>query len=192
MSKNYVILNGSPRKNGNVAQMLRIIADELRNLGNNVDWVDAGDLTFAPCRGCMKCRETRQCVMPQDDAHRVARLIEHCDGLVMGSPVYWGNMSGQLKLLLDRMVPAFIGESKSGIPRPLHKGKTCALVTACSTSAFFDLFAGETRRIFSTMNEITHYSGFKAPCKLRLTSSKGIAQPTPKVAKNAIKIAHRL
>ena len=126
-----LVINGSPRKKGNVATMLHAVSDTINDA--DVHWIDVNDLSIRPCMGCMKCRETGICVLPEDDGHRMAKEIKECDALVIGTPVYWGNISGQMKLMFDRIVPAMMGESKLGIPIALHKGKKAVIVTACTT-----------------------------------------------------------
>ena len=103
-----VVLNGSPRRGGVVSQMLAHVCEALPE-GCDIEWFGVGELNVRPCTGCMKCRSTGRCALPQDDAHRVAEAIRGADLLIVGSPCYWGNMSGQLKLLFDRVVYAMMG-----------------------------------------------------------------------------------
>ena len=108
-----VVLNGSPRRGGVVSQMLAHVCEALPE-GCDIEWFGVGELNVRPCTGCMKCRSTGRCALPQDDAHRVAEAIRGADLLIVGSPCYWGNMSGQLKLLFDRVVYAMMGERPNG------------------------------------------------------------------------------
>lgn len=62
-----LVINGSPRKNGNVATMLHYVVKNIK--GASVRWFDVNDLNIRPCTGCMKCRETDVCILPHDDAH---------------------------------------------------------------------------------------------------------------------------
>ena len=122
MSRRLLVINGSPRRGGNVATMLEAIEREAVGKGFDVSVVRMADLHVAPCAGCMACRTKGCCVLPEDDAHRTAALLRDADAVVVGAPCYWGNMPGQLKVLFDRMVYAMMGEGKRGLPRPLHKG----------------------------------------------------------------------
>ena len=81
----YVILNASPRPNSNISQMLGIVRNELLACGDRVLYIDVCKLQFRPCIGCMKCRSTHDCVMPDDDAKQVLRLVQDCDALIVGS-----------------------------------------------------------------------------------------------------------
>lgn len=135
----YVILNASPRPNSNISQMLGIVRNELLACGDRVLYVDVCKLQFRPCIGCMKCRSTHDCVMPDDDAKQVLLLVQDCDALIVGSPCYWGNMTGQLKMLFDRWVYGMMDHSESGYPIPLLKDKKAVIITTCSTPWPFNI-----------------------------------------------------
>lgn len=83
-----LILNASPRPNGNIAQMLETIRTEAINQGANVTMERVQQLSIRPCMACMKCRSTGNCVLPEDDAQRILALITDCDALVIGAPCY--------------------------------------------------------------------------------------------------------
>ncbi|MDT8419219.1 MAG: flavodoxin family protein [Desulfuromonadales bacterium] len=155
-----LVLNGSPRKQGTVSQLLKGVTD---NLGKNhsVEWVNVYDLTMRPCTGCMTCREDHGCILPGDDAHHVGEKINRADGLVIGTPTHWGNMSAQLKLLFDRNVPVFMGEKPGGMPTPRQKGKPAVIVTACTTPWPFNFILPESRGAIRAVREVLHYGGYK-------------------------------
>src|SRR5512136_129394 len=95
--------------------------------------IDIGgqDLEIRPCIGCLKCRPDKPCVLPKDDANILAEKIKEADLLIIGSPVYWGNMPGTLKLFFDRNVPLFEYCEANAIkylPRPQLKGKKAILI----------------------------------------------------------------
>ena len=98
---NILIINGSPRIHGNISAMLDAIREEAEQRGAEVTTVLASRLQVKPCTGCMTCRETHHCVLPEDDAQCVLAAIKSCDVLVVGAPCYWGNMPGQLKIIFD-------------------------------------------------------------------------------------------
>ena len=106
-----LILNGSPRSNGLISRILDTDGQRGSATPCEVEVVPVCRLDIHPCTGCMSCRSRHNCVLPEADA------------LVIGSPCYWGNMSGQLKILFDRLVYGLMGESPKGFPLPLHKGK---------------------------------------------------------------------
>ena len=159
--KKFVILNASPRCNSNISQMLNTMREELLALGAEVHYVNVCKLQFHPCIGCMKCRNTHECVMPEDDAKVILRLVQQCDGLIVGSPCYWGNMTGQLKMLFDRWVYGLMDHSDQGVPRPLLSGKKAILVTTCSTRWPFNLIFKQSLGTVRALKEVLCWSGFK-------------------------------
>lgn len=155
-----LVLNGSPRKKGTVATLLKTISDAASQK-HGIEWIDVYDLTMRPCIACMKCRPDNDCALPEDGAHLVGRKIKTADGLIVGTPTHWGNMSAQLKLLFDRNVPVFMGESPSGLPIPRQKGKPAVIVTACTTPWPFNFLAAESRGAIRAVREVLHYGGYK-------------------------------
>ena len=112
-----LILNGSPHPQGVVVQALRTAADTLRQAGADIEWIDVYRTEFRPCTGCMQCRATNVCPLPRDAAHAVGERIRQAGLLVVGTPTYWGGMSARLKMLFERLVPVFMGESALGLPQ---------------------------------------------------------------------------
>ena len=139
-----LLLNGSPRKAGTVASLLRAVAEGV-GPRHEISWIDVYDLVMKPCRACMKCRPDGECCLPEDDAYLVGRRIKEADGLIVGTPTHWGNMPSQLKVLFDRIVPVFMGERPNGIPLPRQKGKSAIIVTACTTPWPFNFLFPESR-----------------------------------------------
>ncbi len=159
MSK-VTILNASPRKSGLVSRMLAIMADELRACHHEVHLVNVNQLSVRPCIGCMKCRSSHACVLPEDDSQRILALLQGSDAVVVGTPCYWGNMTGQLKLLFDRMVYGMMGESPAGLPLPLHKGKRAVIVSTCTTPWPFNLLFRQSDGAVRAVKEVLKWSGF--------------------------------
>lgn len=155
-----LVLNGSPRKNGTVANLLKAVVEGISNQ-HQVEWINIYELKIDTCRACMKCRPDQECILPQDDAHMVGRKIRDADGLIVGTPTHWGNMSAQLKLLFDRNVPAIMGESPNGMPVPRQKGKMAVIVTACSTPWPFNFIAAESRGAIRAVKEVLYYGGYR-------------------------------
>ena len=158
---NILILNASPRKNGNISRMLEVIEQEASSCGADVNVVEVSKLTIRPCVACMTCRSTGKCVMPEDDAQRVLRMIVACDAIVIGAPCYWGNIPGTLKVLFDRIVYGMMDESPRGYPIPLHKGKRCVLVSTSTTPWPLNILFHQSHGAIRALREICHYSGFK-------------------------------
>lgn len=97
-----IIINGSPRKNGDTARILHTIEQQLiSNKNVSVEFVDISDLKMTPCSGCCSCYKTGHCYM-NDDAEELSNRIVLADGLIIGSPTYVSNVPGQLKQFIDR------------------------------------------------------------------------------------------
>jgi len=177
-----LVLNGSPRKNGTVANLLKSVADGIPNK-YEVEWINVYDLIIEPCVACMKCRPDQECILPQDDAHIVGRKIKDADGLIIGTPTHWGNMSAQLKLLFDRNVPVFMDEKPNGMPYPCQKGKLAVIVTACSTPWILNYIAAESRGAIRAVNHVLHYGGYRILGKIVKPGTKS----RPKISNRLLK-----
>lgn len=156
-----LLINASPRRQGNLSKMLDAMRVEIESAGVEAIEVKTADLCVKPCTGCMVCRRSLQCVLPDDDAQRVLELMKWCDAVVVGAPCYWGNIPGELKVLFDRMVYGMMGESPRGIPVPLHKGKKAILVSICTTPFPFNIVFRQTRGVVNALREILKWSGFR-------------------------------
>ena len=103
-----VALNGSFRKNGNSATMLEAFLDGIRETYPNaeVERVDVYDLDYKGCRGCQGCQlkatEDGYCIV-KDGAYQILRDIKDCDLLVIASPIYYFDVSSQLRALFERV-----------------------------------------------------------------------------------------
>lgn len=109
-----LILNGSPRRHGNMSKMLELMKQELEGCGVGTVYIDVPQLQVHPCIGCMKCRSSLKCCLPEDGAQRVLQSMKEADAVIIGAPCYWGNMPGEVKVLFDRMVYGMMGENSWG------------------------------------------------------------------------------
>ena len=157
---NILIINGSPRKKGLIAQMLGIMREEAEKHGDKVEMVYTNDLSVKPCTGCMACRTRGRCVLAEDDSQRVLGMMQDADAVIMGAPCYWGNIPGQMKLMFDRQVYGMMRDTPR-FPEPLMKGKRCILVSTCTTPWPFNIWMNQSRGAIRAMKEIGRYAGFK-------------------------------
>lgn len=162
-----LILNGSPRRHGNMSKMLELMKQELEGCGVGTVYIDVPQLQVHPCIGCMKCRSSLKCCLPEDGAQRVLQSMKEADAVIIGAPCYWGNMPGEVKVLFDRMVYGMMGENSWGIPLPLHKGKKAIVVSTCTTPYPFNILYNQTHGVVKAFREILKWSGFKIVKPLR-------------------------
>lgn len=97
-----LILNGSPHVNGNT----RIALDEMIKIfdeqGIETEIVHVGNQNIRGCVACMTCKKTGKCIF-DDTVNEVAKKFEKCDGLVIGTPVYYGSANSTLISFLTRL-----------------------------------------------------------------------------------------
>ena len=97
-----LLINASPRKNGATAKLLAEYAKNLSSKGNvEARLIHLADLELQFCRGCCQCSKRGDCILA-DDADRLSEQIGGADGLIVGTPCYASNVTGQLKTLIDR------------------------------------------------------------------------------------------
>ena len=160
---NILIIHASPRKKGVTSTLL----DEIERLigpAHAIEAVHIHDLQIRPCIGCMKCRPDKPCILPRDDANTLADKFRRADFIIIGCPVYWGNMPGSLKLFFDRNVPLFeYAEYKAirYIPKPQLKGKRAALVISCLAPFPYNLLRTQSRGTIGALKTILKAGGIK-------------------------------
>jgi multimeric flavodoxin WrbA len=100
-----IAINGSPRKNGNTNQALKIMADELEQQGIEVENIQIGHLDIHGCIHCGYCwtSEDNHCVFKDDIVNETAKKLREADGFILGSPTYYAGIAGTMKALLDRV-----------------------------------------------------------------------------------------
>jgi len=107
--KNAVVLFGSPRKQGNTAELVRTATAVLRENGWSVRVLYLNDMNIRPCQGCYICLPAGVCRI-EDDMKDVRKYMLESDLIVYATPIYWFGPSGQLKLAMDRSI-AFMDEN---------------------------------------------------------------------------------
>lgn len=109
--KKIVVFNGSPRRDGNTATILDLIARGARDAGATVAYHVLFKMKFMACQGCFACRTKEDCVI-NDELREAIREVAHADAVVIGSPVYMMQMTGPVKNLYDRLFPLVGAEGK--------------------------------------------------------------------------------
>lgn len=99
---NVLMINGSPRGNGNTAIALREMKNVLAQEGIEVTELNVGAKAIRGCIACNKCAELGKCVF-DDAVNEAAPLLAKADGVVVASPVYYASANGNLISFLDRL-----------------------------------------------------------------------------------------
>ena len=105
MAKNILILSASLRAGSNSETLANAFADGARAAGHTVEIVSLRGKQIAFCRGCLACQTLGKCVI-DDDAVAITEKMQHADVIVFATPIYYYEMSGQLKTMLDRANPS--------------------------------------------------------------------------------------
>lgn len=117
-------INGSPREHGNTGTILTAILEVFAAQGWETEAVQLSKLNFKGCQGCMTCKnQTDHCVQ-NDDMTPIYEKIQEAEVILMGSPVYLWDVTGQFKLFLDRCF-AFWNRPFTSRIKP---GKTAILI----------------------------------------------------------------
>ncbi len=114
---------GSPRANGNTAALVSQVLAGAKASGAEVELIQVPDLTISGCRGCKYCKSHETCRI-NDDMQTLYAKIREADRLVFGTPVYFAQMTGQMKLFIDRLYALIDAEYASRIPA----GKVASIV----------------------------------------------------------------
>ena len=96
------MINGSPKDNGNTARALEEMKVIFTEAGVEIAYYHVGNLAIRGCTGCASCFKTKKCVI-DDIVNEIAPVLEECDGVVLGSPVYYASANSTLTALLDRL-----------------------------------------------------------------------------------------
>ena len=99
-----VAFNGSPRKDGNTALLLRKVLAPIARSGIDTELVQVGGHPLHGCMACGHCMESkdRQCAIKTDIVNECIQKMIEADGIILGSPTYFAGMSSEMKALIDR------------------------------------------------------------------------------------------
>lgn len=106
MRKKVLVISTSLRHHSNSAQLAEQFAQGAREAGHQVELISLQGKDIRFCNGCMACLSTPRCVI-QDDANAIVEKMGAADVICFATPVYYYEMSGQMKTLLDRANPLY-------------------------------------------------------------------------------------
>ena len=126
-----LLVNGSPRPNGNTAAALREMEQVFAQEGVETELVHVGGQAIRGCIGCGKCREKGRCVF-DDLVNETAPKFAACDGLVAGGPVYYASANATLVAFLTRLFYS------AGFDKTMKVGASVVAARRGGLSAAFD------------------------------------------------------
>lgn len=99
-----IAFNGSPRPKGNTYQAIQTVFQELSREGIEAELITVGGQLFHGCLACYQCQERkdRRCVQKNDSINDCIEKMLEADGIILGSPVYFSDVTPEIKALIDR------------------------------------------------------------------------------------------
>jgi multimeric flavodoxin WrbA len=130
-----VAFNGSPRKDGNTATLLGVVLRELEGLGIETELVHLKG-PLSGCIACFKCHEKKdgRCALDKDMVNECIEKMSGADGIILGSPTYFADLTPELKALIDRA--GFVGKANG----EMFKRKVGAAVVAVRRAGAIHVF----------------------------------------------------
>lgn len=136
MPKKIVILNGSPRRKGNTSALVQAFTEGAESSGHTVTGFFLNGMDIHGCRGCFGGHSSRRCpCVQQDDMDQIYPAVKDSDVVVLATPLYYWNMSGQTRTAVDRL---FALEEGDGNLLRGH-GRASALLMAAEGHGFEDV-----------------------------------------------------
>jgi len=147
MVTNVIAINGSPRRNGNTSILIGHIREELEKDGITTEEVNLGGSVARGCTACMKCVENQDghCAFEDDIINSCIDKMVDADGIILGSPVYFLDVTAEMKGLIDRaglvsMVNRDLFQRKVGVA--VTTMRRAGAGTALNTMINFMLYSG--------------------------------------------------
>ena len=106
MAKKVIIISTSLRGNSNSEILAKECEKGARDAGHNVEFLSLRGKDIRFCRGCLSCQKTGSCVL-KDDVPEIMAKVKEAEVVVFATPIYYYEMSGQMKTLLDRLNPLY-------------------------------------------------------------------------------------
>ena len=159
---NIALIEGSPRRDGNTAQLARLLTQRLQEEAApgsdaaTVTRISVAEQHFAPCTGCNACLRTGECTLHEDhDATPAAyAAIDACDALLWVTPLYFASVPAQLKSLIDRFQVYYGRRLRRGKPTAPRR-PAAAVILGAGGDPFGAEAAVLTLRSASQMAEFT-------------------------------------
>ena len=136
MSKKIVILNGSPRRKGNTSALVRAFTEGAESAGHIVTEFFLDEMNIHGCKGCFGGHSGKDspCVQ-KDDMDKVYPAVKESDVIILAAPLYYWNMSGQIRTAVDRLFA--LEEGDGNLLR--GQGRASALLMVAEGHGFEDV-----------------------------------------------------
>lgn len=128
-----ILLNGSPRKNWNTHRLLLEAERGAKEIGAETELIHLFDLKYTDCKACFACKrrgnKTNGICAIRDDLRPVLEKIHEANAVIIGTPIYYGNMTGETTSVIHRMLfPTTHYENDNSLDELLPIKKKCGLI----------------------------------------------------------------
>lgn len=180
-------ISGSPRIGGNTEKLLDKVLEGARSNGASVRKIILNKLIFSPCQECSNAPADGSCIV-RDDMQKVYREVAKADVVVVGSPVFFGSVSAQTKMMIDRFQCLWMAKNIfHSVPKTTKKRGVFICVSASGKKEFFENASLVVRNFFATIG---------ASCYKQLFCSgldeKGAVLKRPDLLRKAFEIGKKL
>jgi len=149
----YVLgINGSPRIGGNTDILIDKVLEGAKARGAETEKVILNNLKFSPCQECENIRDDGTCIV-EDDMQPLYKKIEEADAIILASPIFFGSLSAQTKMMIDRFQCSW--RAKYILKKDIFKKKKkgCFISVEASTRKdFFDNAKSIVKNLFATID----------------------------------------
>ncbi|MCT4614769.1 MAG: flavodoxin family protein [Marinifilaceae bacterium] len=147
-----LVINGSPRSNGNNGKILSEFFRQGRLLNHELESINLSEKNISCCQACLECkaRDIAQCSQ-NDDMNSLLTKIDKADALIIGSPIYMWHVNAQTKLFIDRLMPFLNSDYSSR----LKSQKVINVYTQANSNS--ELY----KKHLESMSEVYSFIGFK-------------------------------
>ena len=180
-------INGSPRKGGNTDILLDNALKGAKNKGAEVEEIVLNDLGFSPCQECENMPDDRFCII-EDDMQTVYKKAEKADAIILASPIFFGSLSAQTKMMIDRFQCVWRAKNILG-KQFFGKRKIGAFISVQGSNRkdFFDNARSIVKNFFVTVN-----ADYKEELFCSKIDEKNAILEHPELLKNAFRLGEKL
>jgi multimeric flavodoxin WrbA len=149
--KKVLGISGSPRRGGNTELLLDRVLEGAKVAGAEIEKIVLNELDFCPCQECGECDKTGVCTI-QDDMQEVYQKLEGADAVILASPIFFGSLSAQAKMMIDRCQCYWVAKQISAHPPDRKKLGFFICVGGQKREDFFEDAQRLTRNFFTSLN----------------------------------------
>lgn len=145
-------INGSPRRRGNTDMLLDRVLEGSKSKGAEIEKIILNKLKFVPCQECEDIKDDGTCII-EDDMRLVYEKIRNSDALILASPIFFGSLSAQTKMMIDRF--QCLWRAKYMLKRDIGYKKIKGVfvsVEASDRQDFFNNAKAIVKNLFSVIN----------------------------------------